>query len=58
MIVLEEILRYSNDVHTKERAVDLENLKERRELTRRQSQRYQQKMAKAYEQTIHSRIFA
>ena len=58
MIVLEEILRYSNDVHTKERVVDLENLKERRELTRRQSQRYQQKMAKAYEQTIHSRIFA
>jgi len=47
MIVLEEILRYSNDVHTKERVVDLENLKERREQTRRQCQRYQQKMAKA-----------
>jgi len=32
-------------------------LRGERELARRQSQRYQQKMTKAYEQTVHSRIF-
>ena len=38
--------------------MDLESLEERRELARRQSQRYQQKTTKAYEQAIHSRILA
>ena len=56
-IVLEEILEDSDDTNAKEKVVDLEGLEERRELARGQSQRYQQKMAKAYEQAIHSRIF-
>jgi len=38
----------SDDTHAKKRVVDLEGLEEKRELARRQSQRYQQKMAKAY----------
>ena len=49
---MEEILGDSDDTHTKERVMDLEGLEERS-----QSQRYQQKMAKAFEQAVHSRIF-
>ena len=54
---MEEILGDSDNMHAEERVVDLESLKERKELARRQSQRYQQKMAKAYKQAVHSRIF-
>lgn len=54
---MEEILGDSNDTHAKERVVDLEGLEERKELARSQSQRYWQKMTKAYEQAVHSRIF-
>ena len=56
-VVLEEVLGDLNDAHAKERMVNLEGLEERRELAKRQSQMYQQKMAKAYEQAVHSRIF-
>ena len=38
--------------------MDLEGLEEKREVAKRQSQRYQQKMAKACEQAVHLRIFA
>ena len=54
---MEEILGDSDNMHAEGRVVDLESLEERKELARRQSQRYQQKMAKAYEQAIHLRIF-
>ena len=57
-VVLEEIQGGANDTHAKERMVDLEGLEKKREVARRQSQRYQQKMAKAYEQAVHPRIFA
>ena len=46
-----------DNMHTKERVVDLEGLEERKDLSRRQSQRYQQKMTKSYELAVHSRIF-
>ena len=39
-VVLEEIQGDANDMHAKERQVDLEGLEEKREVARRQSQRY------------------
>ena len=53
---MEEILGDANNTHAKERLVDLEGLEEKVDIVKRQSQRYQQKMAKAYEQAIHPRI--
>ena len=54
---MEEILGDLDNMHATEMVVNLESLEERKELARRQSQRYQQKMAKAYKQAVHSRIF-
>ena len=56
-VVLEEIQEGIDDTNNEGRLVDLEGLKEEREVARRRSQKYQQRMAKAYEQTIHPRAF-
>ena len=39
-VVVEEIQGDANDTHAKERLVDLEGLEEKREVAKRQSQRY------------------
>ena len=57
-VVFEEIQEDTDSTHDKGRLVDLEGLEEKREMSRRRSQRYQQRMAKAYGQTVHPRIFA
>ena len=56
-VVLKEIQGDADYTRTKGRLVDLEELEEKREVARRRSERYQQKMAKAYEQAVHPRIF-
>ena len=48
-IVLEEIQEGTDGTHDIGRLADLEGLKEKREVARKRSQRYQQRMAKAYE---------
>ena len=45
------------DTNNERRLADLEGLEEEREVVKRRSQRYQQRMAKAYTQTIHPRAF-
>ena len=57
-VVLEEIQEGTDGTHDMGRLADLEGLEEKREMARKRSQRYQQRMAKAYEQTVHPRIFA
>ena len=39
-VVLEEIQRDANDTHAKERLINLEELEEKQEVTRRRSQMY------------------
>ena len=56
-VVLEEIQEGTDDTNNERRLVDLEGLEEEREVTKRRSQRYQQRMAKTYEQTVHPRAF-
>lgn len=57
-VVLEEIQEDKDEKHAEGRLADLEGLEEKHEVARRRSQRYRQKMAKAYGQTVHPRIFA
>ena len=46
--VLEENQEGTEDTNNERRLADLERLEEEREMARRRSQRYQQRMAKAY----------
>ena len=55
-VVLEEIKEGINGINSERRLADLEGLEEEREVAKR-SQMYQQRMAKAYAQTIHPRAF-
>ena len=57
-VVLEENQEGTEDTNNERRLADLEGLEEEREVARRKSQRYQQRMAKAYVQTVHPRAFA
>ena len=45
------------DTNNERRLADLEGVKEERELARRRSQRYQQRMTRAYAQAVHPRVF-
>ena len=56
-VVLEENQEGTNDTKSERRLANLEGLKEERKVARGRSQRYQQRMAKAYAQTIHPRAF-
>jgi len=47
-VVLEEIQEDKDDKHAEGRLADLEGLEKKHEVARRRSQRYRQKMAKAY----------
>ena len=56
-VVLEENQESTEDTNDERRVADLEGLEEEREVTRMRSQRYQQRMAKAYAQSVHPRAF-
>jgi len=56
-VVLEENQEDTEDTNNERRLADLEGLEEEREVARRRSQRYQQRMAKAYAQTVHPKAF-
>ena len=47
-VMLEENQEGTEDTNNEKRLADLEELEEEREVARRRSQRYQQRMAKAY----------
>ena len=47
-VMLEENQEGTEDTNNEKRLADLEGLEEEREVARRRSQRYQQRMAKAY----------
>ena len=47
-VVLKEIQEGTDDTNSERRLADLEGLKEEREVAKRKSQRYQQRMVKAY----------
>ena len=54
-VVLRENQEDTEEANNERRLADLEGLEEERELARRRSQRYQQKMAKAYAQAVNPR---
>ncbi|XP_075644991.1 uncharacterized protein LOC142615955 [Castanea sativa] len=56
-VVLEEIQEGTDDTNNERRLVDLEGLEEEREVAKRRSQRYQQRMTEAYGQKVHPRAF-
>ena len=56
-VVLEESQEDTKDINNERRLADLEGVDEERELAKRKSQRYQQRMTRAYAQAIHSRAF-
>ena len=56
-VVLEENQESTEDTNDERRVADLEGLEEEREVTRMRSQRYRQRMAKAYAQSVHPRAF-
>ena len=56
-VILEENEEDTEDTNNQRRLVDLEGLDEEREVARRRSLRYKQRMAKAYARTIHPRAF-
>ena len=56
-VVLEENQKGTNDTNDERRVADLEGLEEEREMAKRRSQRYQQRMAKAYAQIVHLKAF-
>ena len=56
-VVLEENQEDIEDTNNKRRLVDLEGVEEERELARRRSHRYQQRMTRAYAQTVHPKAF-
>ncbi|XP_075670022.1 uncharacterized protein LOC142639768 [Castanea sativa] len=56
-VVLEENQEDNKDANNERRVADLEGLEEERDEAKRRSQRYQQRMAKAYAQMVHLRAF-
>ena len=56
-IVLEESQEDIEDTNNERRLPDLEGVEKERELAKRRSQRYQQRMTRAYAQAIHLRAF-
>ena len=56
-VVLKENQESTKDTNDERRVADLDGLEEEREVTRMRSQRYQQRMAKAYAQSVHPKAF-
>ena len=56
-VVLEESQEENKDANNEKRLVDLEGVEEERELAKKRSQRYQQRMTRAYAQAVRSRTF-
>nr|POE95700.1 hypothetical protein CFP56_38126 [Quercus suber] len=56
-VVLEESQDDTGGTNNERRLADLEGVEEERELVRRRSQRYQQRMTRAYAQAVHPRTF-
>ena len=52
-VVLEEDQGESEDTNNERRLADLEGVEEERELVKKRSQRYQQRMTRAYAQAVH-----
>ena len=57
-VVLEENQGESEDASNEKRLADLEGVEEERELTKKRSQRYQQRMTRAYAQAVRPRVFS
>ena len=56
-VVLEENQEESEDINNERRLADLEGVEEERELAKKRSQRYQQRMTRAYAQAVRPRMF-
>ena len=56
-VVLEENWEDTEEANNERRLADLEGLEEEREVARGKSLRYQQRMAKAYAQAVHPKVF-
>ena len=56
-VVLEEGQEETEDANNERRLADLEGVEEERELAKKRSQRYQQRMTKAYAQVVRSSTF-
>ena len=56
-VVVKESQEGIDDTSSERRLADLEGLEEERKVAKGRSQRYQQRMAKAYAQTVHPRAF-
>ena len=56
-VVLGENQEDTKEANNETRLADLEGLEEGRELPRKRSQRYQQRMSKTYAQVVHPRAF-
>ena len=56
-VVLEESQEESENTNNARRLVDLEGVEEERELAKKRSQRYQQRMTRAYAQAVRPRMF-
>ena len=56
-VVVEESQEETEDTNNERRLADLEGVEEERELAKKRSQRYQQKMTKVYAQAVRPRAF-
>ena len=56
-VVLEESQEDTKDINNERRLADLERVDEERELAKRKSQRYQQRMTRAYAQAVCPKAF-
>ena len=56
-VVLEESQEESKNTNNERRLADLEGVEEERELAKKRSQRYQQRMTRAYAQAVRPRMF-
>ena len=56
-VVLEESQEEIEDTNNEKRLADMEGVEEERELANKRSQRYQQRMTKAYAQAVQPRAF-
>ena len=56
-VVLKESQEESEDLNNERRLADLEGIEEERELAKKRSQRYQQRMTRAYAQAVRPRRF-
>ena len=56
-VVLEESQEDTEDTNNERRLADFEEIEEERELAKRRSQRYQQRMTRAYAQAVRPRVF-